>query len=85
MVAINDQGRFARLRAQIAKRGRNGAHRNQFAALDASLRMLVRLADVNQVKLLSGIEASLDFLGSDFERDQNFFSSSTSPARPFFK
>ena len=68
MMAVDDQGSFVGARFEGLDFGGHRAHRDQRASLNACLRVLMRLAHVNEVELLTGVEAELHFLGRDFYR-----------------
>lgn len=70
MMAVDDQARFIGMRLQSLEFGRNGAHRNQFSAVDAGLLELSRFSHIDQDEFLACVHALLDFLGRNFERER---------------
>jgi hypothetical protein len=65
VMAKNDQSTLIGAGVQILKLAGDSAHFRQ--------RELVRLADVDQMKLFAGVEPPFDFLGIDFERRGHHF------------
>ncbi len=84
VMAEHDERGFGRLDLQVTESGWDGAHGDQIAAGDPGERVFMRFSNINEMKLLTGVDAPLDVLRGDFE-GQNFFSSSTRPARPFLR
>ena len=73
VMAVDDECRVICFGLKFRKRGGDGAHGDQFAAFDASQRVFVRLADVDEVKFLAGVEAMADLVGSGFSQEHFSF------------
>jgi len=67
VMAVDDQRTFIRAGFEIGKLAWYRAHGNQHGAFDFGLGELVRLADIDQMKLFSSIDTPFDFLGIDFK------------------